>query len=121
MSHPSEREARPAVAAVVPHLLQRMAHDGPLPALLGEGGLAAAAQPVVLAGPAAGGGAPRRLDVAETLEAMEERIQHPVAPLQLAVRQLADAPEDRVPVRLAVREDPEDERRRGRRDEVFAD
>ena len=52
---------------------------------------------------------------------MQQRIEHPVGPLELAVGQLAHPLEDRVAVALALGEDRQHERRRRRRDEVLVD
>ena len=48
---------------------------------------------------------PLRGHVAEPVQAVEQRVEHPVGPLHLAVGQLTDPLQDRVPVALAVGQD----------------
>jgi hypothetical protein len=52
---------------------------------------------------------------------MEQRIEHPVGPLQLAARERAHPLEDLVPVALTLRKDCEYERCRRRGDQVLVD
>ena len=44
--------------------------------------------------------------MAQPFEPVQERVEHAVGPLHAAPGELADALEDRVPVQVAVREDP---------------
>src|SRR6185295_7053826 len=53
------------------------------------------------------------------LEAMEDRIKHPVGPFEATVRELAHALDDLVAVTVAPLQDRQDERRRGRGDQLF--
>jgi hypothetical protein len=101
--------------------MQRGVHSLPLPALLDELCTAAGGDRVVLAAAAAVRDLPARLDVAEPLEPMENRIEHPVRPLHAPAGQLADALEDRVPVAVLVGQDREDDRRRGGGYQVLVD
>ena len=93
------------VAATGPDLVEDTADDRPLPAMVGERGRALRAQAIVLARAAAGQLPPFRVDVAETLEPVQEGVEHAVAPLELTARELGDALQDRVAVRLALGED----------------
>ena len=52
---------------------------------------------------------------------MEQRVEHPVGPLELAAGERAHALEDRVAVALTLRQDREHERGRRGRDEVLVD
>src|SRR5690606_16794683 len=76
---------------------------------------------VVLASPPLGGAAPLGAQQAQVLESVQERVEHAVAPLQLAVRELADSREDRVAVARRFLDDRQHERCRDGRDEVLVD
>ena len=52
---------------------------------------------------------------------MEERVEHPVGPLQLARRERAHPLQDGVAVALALGQDREHERSRRGRDEILVD
>src|SRR5690606_17986220 len=104
-----------------PDAPERRVHRLPLPALLLELLPAARRDAVVLAPPAAVRDLPARLDVAEALEPVQHRVQHPVGPLQPAPGELADALQDGVAVAVALRQDGKHQRRRRGRDEVLVD
>ena len=59
--------------------------------------------------------------MAEFLETVEQGVEQAVGPFDLAVAQVADALEDRVPVTVAVREEPQDHGRGRRGDQVLGE
>jgi len=78
-------------------------------------------QAVVLAPPAGLRQAPHRLDEPPALEAVQERVNHAVRPLQLAARHLAHPLDDGVAVAIALAENGEHQRRCGSGDEILVD
>ena len=112
---------RPAVAAAEPDLLERVHDRVPLAALLGQLGQARVGDAVVLAPPLAGDRLPARLHVTEALEPVQQRVQQPLGPVQLATGQLVDPPEDGVAVALALGQDAEHHRCRRGRHEILGD
>ncbi len=98
-AHPSTAAAGPRRG--LPDLPQRVCDDGPLLLPVGECLPARRRDRVVLA-PAPGvGRTPRRRDVAEPLESVQQRVEHPVRPLHATARELTHALEDRVAVQVA--------------------
>jgi hypothetical protein len=89
--------------------------------MLGQRPAALALEGVILPPPAVLGGAPARGDGALLLQAVQDRVQHAVGPLDAALGQLADALDDGVAVGLAPFEDRQHERRRRRGHEVFGE
>ena len=104
-----------------PDLVEHPADDRPLPAMVGERRRALRAEAIVLARPAAGRLPPFGVDVAEPLEPVQQGVEHAVAPLEFAARELGDPLQDRVAVRLALGEDAEDHRGGRRSHQVLAD
>jgi len=104
-----------------PDVTQRLRDGHPLPLLFRERRAAVVGEHVVPATTALGRGPPLRGDVPEPAQAVQQRVEHPVGPLELTPRELAHPLEDRVPVALAVGEDREHQRRRRRRDQVLVD
>src|SRR5262245_4788768 len=100
---------------------QRVVDRLPLSLLLGELRAALRGDPVVLAPAAALRDLPARLDVAEALESMQDGVEHPVRPLHASAGDLADALEDRVAVAVRLGEDRENDRGRGRGDQILVD
>ena len=116
-AHPSTAAGKPWRG--LPHLAQRVCDDGPLLLPVGECFPAGWRDCVVLA-PAPGvGGAPRRRYVAEPLEPVQQRVEHPVGPLHAPARQLTHALEDCVAVQVAVRQDAQHQRGGRGGDQVF--
>src|SRR5690606_9991360 len=64
---------------------------------------------------------PPGLDETRPLQSMQDGVEHPVRPLQLAAGQLAYPLQDRVAVAVSLGQDGQNERRRRRRDEVLVD
>src|SRR6185312_166056 len=64
---------------------------------------------------------PLRRHVAEPAETVEQRVEHPVAPLELPGGECTDPLEDRVAIALTVGQDRQHERCRRGRDEVLVD
>src|SRR4051812_18680114 len=95
-STPMSGSYRDEGRAVVPDAREGLADDGPLATVLGERGGAARAEAIVLAGAPGGGGPPGRFDLPEPLETVQQGVQHPVAPLELPVRERVDALQDGV-------------------------
>src|SRR5687767_1205653 len=101
-----------------PQVRQRTVYGIPLLPMDRQGPLARAAQPVILTAPAVLL-APARPDQPLCFESMQHRVEHAFAPFDLAVRGLAHATDDRVPVVLPLGEDGHDDRPGGRRRQVF--
>src|SRR6266536_4858632 len=93
-----DRGQRPAGAEAEPDLLERLHDRVPLAALLGELIEALVGDAVVLAPPLARNRLPVRLHVTEALQPLQQRVQQPLGPVQLATGQLVDPPEDGVAV-----------------------
>ena len=89
--------------------------------MVGERRRALLAQSIVLARTATGRLPPFGVDVAESLEPMQQGVEHAVAPLELAARELGDPLQDRVAVRLALGEDAENHRGGRRGHQILAD
>ena len=104
-----------------PDVVQRARDGRPLTLVLGERRPTLVGDRVVPAAAPLGWRAPFRRHVAEPVEAMEQWVEHPVAPLELAPGERAHPLEDRVAVALTVGQDREHERRRRGRDEILVD
>jgi len=89
--------------------------------LLGEPGSALVGDRVVLAAAAGLGDLPARLDVAKPFESMEDGVEHPVRPFHPPPGKLAHALEDRVAVAVRLGQERQDDRGRGRRDQILVD
>ena len=81
--------------------------------------LAFGAEPIVLSSSAAVGDLPPRLNQALLLKPVEDRVEHPVGPFEMAVGEPLDFLDDRVTVVLASREDREKQRPCRGTDQVF--
>ena len=110
-----------AASSSPPDVVQRARHGRPLPLLVRERGAPVLGDHVVPAAPPFRRRPPLRLHVPEPAEAMEQRVEHPVGPLELAARERAHPLEDRVAVALILGQDREHERGRRGRDEVLID
>ncbi len=108
-------------AELGPDAPERGVHRLPLLAFVGELGLPLGRDPIVL--PAAAGvrDFPARLDVAEPLEAVQDRVEHAVGPLHVPARELPYPLQDGIPVAVLVGQDRQDQRGRGRGDEILVD
>src|SRR3712207_1788333 len=91
----------------------RSVHRLPLPAFLRELSPAPGRDPIVLATAAALRNFPPHLDVAEALEPMQNRVEHPVRPLHAPSGQLPNSLEDGVAVAVLFGQDRQDDRGRG--------
>src|SRR5688500_3831828 len=89
-------------AGDAPQVAQRARDGRPLPLLLRERRAPVVGDRVVATLASLGGRPPFGGDVAEPLQTVEQRIEHPVGPLELAAGQLTDALEDGVAIALAL-------------------
>jgi len=105
----------------LPDAAQRSVHRLPLPAFLGELNPSGGRDPVVLATTAALCDFPPRFDVAESLEPMQNGIEHAVGPLHVAAGQLPDTLEDGVAVAIPFGKNRQHERGRGSSGQVLVD
>jgi len=115
----SQRRRHPAGAP--PDVTQRPRDGHPLPLLLRERRAPVVGDRVVPSAPLVGRRPPLGGHVSQPAEAMEQRVEHPVGPLELTPGELAHPLQDGVAVALALGEDREHERCRRRRDEVLVD
>src|ERR671920_136293 len=105
----------------LPDAPQRRVHRLPLPAFLRELSPAPGRDPVVLATAAALRNFPSRLDVAEPLEPVQSRVEHPVRPLHATSGQLPNSLEDGVSVAVLFGQDRQDDWGRGSGYQVLVD
>src|SRR5262245_29293113 len=99
----NERERDQGQAS--PEAAQRPRDGHPLALLFGEGGPPGVGDRAVPTAPALGRHPPLGRHVAEAAEAVEQRVQHPVRPLELAAREISDPFQQGVAVALAFRQD----------------
>src|SRR5262249_40016739 len=104
-----------------PDPTQSAVHGPPLLPLRSELRPAFFSNPVVLAPAAAVRCGPFRCAVTLALEAMQDRIEHSVGPLEVPARQLGDSLDDRVAVIVAFGKDGEHKRRGRGRNQVLTE
>src|SRR4029079_11074472 len=93
----------------------------PLFALLEKLVAARRRDPVVLPATAGVRRFPPSLDVTESLQPMQDRVEHAVCPLHVSSGQISHPLEDGVAVTVVLREDCENHRRGGSGDQVLAE
>src|SRR6266550_1088917 len=104
-----------------PDALQGRVHRFPLLAFLAESSLALGRDPVVLATATALRDFPPGLNVAEPLEPMQNRVEHPVRPLHSPSGQLPNSLEDRIAIAIRFGQDRQEERGRGSGNQILVD